>query len=67
MINEILEFFKEFNIQTIISIAVIMWYFTRDIKSSIETLDHDLRKMNTRVSRLEGTVFGREIYNKIDE
>ena len=46
--SELLEFLKEFNLQTIISMVLIMWYFTRDIKSSIDNLDRDLREMNTR-------------------
>lgn len=60
----ILNFFKEFNIQTILSLALIMWYFTRDIKGSIDNLDKDIRDMNTRVSRLEGTVYGKDMYSK---
>lgn len=51
-----LNFLKEFNIQTILSLALVTWYFTRDIKASIDNLDRDIREMNTRVSRLEGTV-----------
>ncbi len=61
--NEVIEFLKEFNLQTIISMGVLVWYFTRDIKASIENLDRDLRKMNTRLSRVEGAVFGRDIYD----
>lgn len=46
--NEALEFIKGFNIQTILSLGLIVWYFTRDIKSSIDKLDADINKMNTR-------------------
>jgi hypothetical protein len=60
--TEILDFLKEFNIQNILSMGLIMWYFTRDIKSSIDRLDKDLQGMNTRVSRLEGTVYKTELY-----
>ena len=67
IINYILEFFREFNIQTILSLAVIVWYFTNDmkkeLKTSIDNLDKDVREMNTRVSRLEGTVYGNDLYN----
>ncbi len=63
--SEIIEFFKEFNLQTIISMGLIVWYFTREIKSSIDNLDKDVREMNTRVSRLEGTVYGKDIYKKL--
>ena len=65
--DKILEFFIGFNIQNLLSMAAIMWYFTRDIKKDIERVDHDLRKMNTRIGRLEGTVYGKDIYTKIEE
>ncbi len=65
MIDQVLSFLREFNLQNILSMAVIMWYFTRDLKTSIEQVDHDLRDMNTRIARLEGTVYGKDIYNKI--
>ena len=65
--DQLLEFLKEFNLQTIISMALIVWYFSRDIKTSIDHVDSDLKAMNTRISRLEGTVYGKDIYNKIDK
>lgn len=65
--TEVLDFLKGFNIQTILSMGAIIWYFTRDIKASIDTLDHDIRKMNTRVARLEGTVYGKDIYSNVEE
>ena len=68
--HDLLDFFKEFNIQTILSMTVIIWYFTRDIKTSLESkidnLDKDIRAMNTRISRIEGTVYGKDIYNNKD-
>lgn len=67
--DNLIAFFKEFNIQTILSLGVIVWYFTNDIKkelkASIDNLDKDVREMNTRVSRLEGTVYGKDIYKEI--
>ena len=65
IVDHILAFFREFNIQTILSLGVIVWYFTRDIKNSIDNLDKDIRDMNTRVSRLEGTVYGKDMYKEI--
>ena len=61
MQESIINFFKEFNLQTILSMAAIVWYFTKDIKASIDNLDRDVRAMNTRVSRLEGTVYGKDV------
>lgn len=64
--TEILDFSKSFDLHTIIAMGVIMWFFTRDIKkelkASIDNLDKDVREMNTRVSRLEGTVYGNKVY-----
>jgi hypothetical protein len=65
--DKFLEFLSQFNWQTILSMGALLWYFTRDIKNSIDTLDKDIRAMNTRISRIEGTVYGREIYNQINE
>ena len=65
--SELIEFLNGFNIQTIVSMAVIMWYFTRELKISLETkidnLDKDMRLLNTRISILEGTVYGKGVYN----
>lgn len=63
----VIEFLKAFNLQTILSMLAIVWYFSRDIKISIENLDKDVQKMNTRISRVEGTVYGKNIYNVIEE
>lgn len=63
--TEVLEFIKQFNVQTIIAMVAIMWYFTREIKMSIDNLDRDIREMNTRVSRLEGCVYGSDVYKKV--
>ena len=65
--DSLLNFLKEFNLQTILSMGAIVWYFTRDLKSSIDSLHEDMQKMNTRVSRLEGTVYGKDIYNHIQD
>ena len=65
--DEILNFIKEFNIQTLVSLTLIVWYFTRDLKASIDNLDRDVRIMNTRISRLEGTVYGKDVYNKLGD
>ncbi len=64
--DNLLDFLREFNVQTILSMVIIIWYFTRDIKSSIENLDRDLQKMNTRLSRVEGTLYGKDIYDHKD-
>lgn len=65
--QDFIQFLKEFNLQNIISMGVIMWYFTRDIKKELKEINHDLHRMNTRVSRAEGTVYGKEIYEKVND
>lgn len=64
--EQVFSFLKEFNIQNILSLGLIVWYFTRDLKVSIDTLDKDVRAMNTRIGRLEGTVYGKDVYKHID-
>lgn len=70
-ICSVLDFFKEFNLQTIISLAFIVWYFTNDLKKSLEgkidTLDKDVRAMNTRIGRVEGTVYGKDVYKMTED
>ena len=65
--KDLLDFLREYDIKMVISMIVIMWYFTRDLKMSIERLDIDVRKMSTRISRIEGTVYGKDVYSKIDD
>lgn len=62
--DKVIEFLHGFNFQTILSLFVIVWYFSRDIKSSIDSLDKDIREMNTRVGRIEGTVYGTNLYKE---
>lgn len=65
--KDLLDFLREYDIKMVISMIVIMWYFTRDLKMSIERLDIDVRKMSTRISRIEGTLYGKDVYSKIDD
>lgn len=66
ILDKIASFLHEFNLQTIISMGIIVWYFTKEIKTSIDNLDKDIRGMNTRVSRLEGGFYGKEAF-KLNE
>ncbi len=69
--DDIISFFKEFNAHNIISMGLVVWYFTHDIKVSLEkkidALDSDIRAMNTRLGRVEGTVYGKDVYKNINE
>lgn len=64
---DLLNFLNGFNLQTILSIIGIVWYFSRDVKRSIQELDRDVRVMNMRTSRLEGTVYGKDLYKQKGE
>lgn len=67
--DQVLEFLKEFNFQIILSVSIIVWYFTNQIKKSLHEkiykLDLDIREMETRVGRLEGAVFGKDVYKNV--
>lgn len=69
--ENILNFLKEFNLQTIFSMGIMLWYFIsglkKDLSDKIDKLDSDIRQMNTRISRMEGTVYGKDIYNNLDK
>lgn len=72
--DHVVEFLKEFNLQSILSMIGIMWYFTRDIKEDVQELKKDVKDMknemhisNTRISRLGGSVYGKDCYNQTKE
>jgi hypothetical protein len=50
--DQVLEFLKGFNLQTIISMAVIFWYFTRDIKAEMKLLEAKIDTQAGRSDRL---------------
>lgn len=62
--KEFIEFLKGFNIQTIVTMGIMLWYFSNSLGAKIDNLDRDVREMNSRVSRLEGTVYGLDLYKE---
>lgn len=79
--DEMIKFLNGFNVQTILSTGAIVWYLTSDLKKElggkidrvekdlggkIDRIEKDFHEMNTRTSRVEGTVYGKDIYNKIE-
>jgi hypothetical protein len=50
--DKFLNFLEGFNIQTIISMVVIFWYFTRDIKSEMKLLESKIDTQAARSDRL---------------
>ena len=72
--NEVVEFLKKFDFHTIIMIAVAMWWFTRDVKKEIKEIRDEIKDIhkefkfiNIRLSRVEGTTYGRDIYKVQEE
>lgn len=61
----LLEFIRGFDIQNIITMVIIVWYFSKKITEKVDNLDKDIREMNSRVSRIEGTVYGRKTYEEL--
>lgn len=64
--DQVYDFLREFNFQTIISLAIIIKYLNKSIEDKLDKIDEDLKIMNTRISRVEGTVYGKEIYNHLE-
>ena len=50
--DKIIEFMNGFNIQTIITVTAIAWYFVRDVKSELKLLEAKLDKQADRTDRL---------------
>lgn len=44
--DNILEFLKGFNLQMIISLVGIMWYFNHHIESKLEKMETELKDLN---------------------
>lgn len=69
--TELVEFLKQYDFFTIFSLGILVWYFNNNLKTSLEikldAIDLKLQNMNTRISRIEGTVYGKDIYKQIDE
>lgn len=71
MPQEVIEFLKGFNLQTLISMFVMLHFMLKGIKEQLQTMNSDMKdmnkefhNMNTRVSHIEGTVYGKDIYKQ---
>jgi len=68
--NDLLYFLSELNVQIIIWMAVMVWIFYRElkiVKASAEKLDEDMRKLESKIGRFEGIVYGKDVYSKVDD
>jgi hypothetical protein len=50
--NEVIDKLFQFNWQTIGSMFIIGWYFTREIRISLEKLEADVRAQGARTDKL---------------
>jgi len=69
----LVDFLKGFNLQTLIGMAFMLWYFlldfkqeirkdVKEIRTDLKEAHHDMKFMNIRLSRLEGNTYGANIY-----
>lgn len=50
--NEIVEFISGFNIQTILSLIAVMWYFTRHFDAKIDAVEIKMDRQAARTDKL---------------
>lgn len=55
------------NLHTFSFFVVTVWYFTKDIRADLKEMKNEMHASNTRVSRLEGTVYGKKMYDSKEE
>ena len=67
--HELLEFLKQLDIPTILTVVGASWFFTRTIKKDIHEMKDEIKSIhkefkfiNIRLSRVEGTVYGKDLY-----
>ncbi len=56
---EIIEFIKEFDLHTIITVAVFTWFFKSNIDKQFKKVKGDLKLIDSRLTRLEGAIHQR--------
>lgn len=71
---EIIQLFKELNLTTILTVIAASWWFNRsirsdvkEIKQEIKTIHKEFKFINIRLSRVEGTLYGVDLYKEKDE
>lgn len=62
--QELCELITGLNIQSLIFFLGAMWWFTRHLHKELHDVVQELRSVNLRVARLEGTVYGGPNYQK---
>jgi hypothetical protein len=71
--QEFLKFLSDLNWSVILTIIGAFWYLKKDIRKDIEAIHKDIASIhkefkfiNIRLSRVEGTIYGKDIY-KVDK
>jgi hypothetical protein len=78
--KEFIDLIKDLNVPTILGIIAAVWWANRglradmkelkgevsDIRKDISSIHKEFKFINIRVSRLEGSFYGKEIYRDSD-
>ena len=62
--QDLCELVTGLNIQNLVFFLIAMWWFTRNLHKELHAVVQELRSVNLRVARLEGTVYGISAYKK---
>lgn len=49
--EQVLEFLKGFNIQTIFSLAAIVWFFSSSLKAEMKLLESQIDRLGSRIDQ----------------
>lgn len=63
-VNDVLSAITGLNLHTLVFFIVTTWWFTKEIKADVKEMKTEMHLANTRVSRLEGTVYGKKMYDQ---
>lgn len=68
--QELVELVTGLNIQSVVFFLIAMWWFTRnlhkelrDVRLELHDTNQEIRSVNLRVARMEGTVYGKDFFN----
>lgn len=62
--QELVELVTGLNIQSLAFFLFAMWWFTRNLHKELHDVVQEVRSVNLRVARLEGTVYGKDFLNQ---
>lgn len=69
--HEFIELLKMFDLSNLLAIGVVAWFINRNINSKFDEVRDEFKEIhkefkfiNIRLSRVEGAVYGKDIYKK---